>query len=91
MRSGIKGLNRGGIRDHNPWDRDQQCLHGIRDHSVLHTCNNKSPIKITKRTFQALIWDFHNLVLFSDFLFKNIRSCQIRDNLFDLFRIPSFN
>ena len=45
-----------GIWDHNPWDRDQQCLHGIRDHSVLH--NNKNPIKIPKRTFQPLIWDF---------------------------------
>ena len=74
MGSGVKDLNRGGIRDHspgiwdhNPWDRDQQCLHGIRDHSVLH--NNKNPTKITKRAFQALSGIFKVLVLFSDFVF----------------------
>ena len=31
MGSGIKGLKRAGIWDHNAWDQDQQCFHGIRD------------------------------------------------------------
>ena len=41
MGSGMKGLQRGGIWDqspgiweHKPWDRDQQCLKGIRDQAV---------------------------------------------------------
>ena len=52
MGSGIKGLHRGGIRDlspgiwdHNRWDRDQQCCHGIRDQAVT--------IKITKYSIRA--------------------------------------
>ena len=87
MGSGIKGLNRGGIRDHspgiwdhNPWDRDQQCLHGIRDHSVLH--NNKNPIKLTKRAFQALSGIFKVLVLFSNFVFHGIYITWIHDRTY---------
>ena len=47
MGSGIKGLHKGEIRDHSPgiwnhnrWDRDLQCFHGIRDQAVLD--NNKN-------------------------------------------------
>ena len=74
MGSGIKGLNRGGIRDHssgiwdhNPWDRDQQCLHGIRNHSVLH--NNKNH-KNHKTRVSGFIWDFQSFSAIFRFCFS---------------------
>ena len=42
MGSGIRragsGITDHGIRDHRPWDRDQQFLIGIRDKAVYHIC-----------------------------------------------------
>ena len=43
MGSGIKGLHRGGIWDHNRWDRDQQFIY------LLNSITQMINIKIKKQ------------------------------------------